>query len=54
MKFVIVADLTSQGPFDDIFRNSSNPFDYVIHTASPLKFQVSDMQKEMTEPAEQG
>ncbi|GLA08381.1 hypothetical protein AnigIFM60653_009912 [Aspergillus niger] len=54
VKFVIVADFTSQGPFDDIFRNSSNPFDYVIHTASPLKFQVSDIQKEMIEPAEKG
>ncbi|GKZ34822.1 hypothetical protein AbraIFM66950_005178 [Aspergillus brasiliensis] len=54
VKFVIVADFTSQGPFDDIFRNSSHPFDYVIHTASPLKFQVSDIQKEMIEPAEKG
>ncbi|KAI2899864.1 hypothetical protein CBS63078_7116 [Aspergillus niger] len=54
VKFVIVADFTSQGPFDDIFCNSSNPIDYVIHTASPLKFQVSDIQKEMIEPAEKG
>lgn len=54
VKFVIVADFTSERPFDDIFRNSSKPFDYVIHTASPLKFQVSDIQKEMIEPAEMG
>ena len=54
VEFVIVADFTSERPFDDIFQSSNKQFDYVIHTASPLKFQVSDIQKEMIEPAEMG
>lgn len=54
MEFVIVADFTSEGPFDDIFQSAKTPFDYVIHTASPVKFQVSDIRKEMIEPAEMG
>ncbi|KAJ5654441.1 NAD dependent epimerase/dehydratase [Penicillium lividum] len=52
--FAIVADFTSAKPFDHLFENPKMPFDYVIHTASPLKFQVSDIQKEMIEPAEKG
>lgn len=54
VEFVIVADFTSAKPFDDLFQNTKTPFDYVIHTASPLRFQVSDIQKEMIEPAEMG
>lgn len=52
--FVIVADFTSAKPFDDLFQSATLPFDYVIHTASPLRFQVSDIQTEMIEPAELG
>lgn len=54
MDFVIVADFTSAKPFDHLFESSKTPFNYVIHTASPLKFQVADIQKEMIEPAEKG
>jgi len=54
VEFVIVADFTSEGPFDKIFKDTTKPFDYVIHTASPLRFQVSDIRKEMIEPAEMG
>ncbi|PYI09455.1 NAD dependent epimerase/dehydratase [Aspergillus sclerotiicarbonarius CBS 121057] len=54
IEFAIVADFTSEEPFDTIFRNAKNPFDYVVHTASPLKFQAEDIQKEMIEPAEMG
>jgi hypothetical protein len=52
--FVIVADFTSAKPFDHLFESPKTPFNYVIHTASPLKFQVADIQKEMIEPAEKG
>merc|ERR1712187_247545 len=51
---MIVADFTSENPFDKIFKDSKKPFDFVIHTASPLRFQVSDIRKEMIEPAEMG
>ncbi|KAJ5232576.1 NAD dependent epimerase/dehydratase [Penicillium chermesinum] len=52
--FTVVADFTTEEPFDDIFHNTTKPFDYVIHTASPLRFQVNDIRKEMIEPAEMG
>ncbi|KAJ5183457.1 NAD dependent epimerase/dehydratase [Penicillium capsulatum] len=54
IQFAIVSDFTSENPFDEIFQNAVSPFDYVIHTASPLKFQVNDIRKEMIEPAEMG
>ncbi|KAJ5149377.1 NAD dependent epimerase/dehydratase [Penicillium atrosanguineum] len=54
VKFVIVADFTSAKPFDHLFESPKTPYSYVIHTASPLKFQVSDIRKEMIEPAEKG
>ncbi|KAJ5356645.1 NAD dependent epimerase/dehydratase [Penicillium concentricum] len=50
--FAIVSDFTTEGPFDEIFKTTS--IDYVIHAASPVNFQVSDIQKEMIEPAEKG
>ncbi|PLB48715.1 NAD dependent epimerase/dehydratase [Aspergillus steynii IBT 23096] len=54
IEFAIVSDFTSTKPFDDLFQNAKTPFNYVIHTASPLRFQVSDIRKEMIEPAEMG
>ncbi|KAL2824076.1 hypothetical protein BJY01DRAFT_256530 [Aspergillus pseudoustus] len=55
VRFVIVSDFTSQEPFNALFaETAANPFTYVIHTASPLKFNVNDIQKEMIEPAVKG
>ncbi|KAL6901183.1 hypothetical protein GGI43DRAFT_404219 [Trichoderma evansii] len=54
VEFAIVADFTSAKPFDELFINANPPFSYVIHTASPLKFQIEDIQKEMIEPAVKG
>ncbi|KAJ5150846.1 NAD dependent epimerase/dehydratase [Penicillium canariense] len=54
VEFAIVADFTSAKPFDHLFESPKTPFNYVIHTASPVTFQVSDIQKEMIEPAEKG
>ncbi|KAE8385372.1 NAD dependent epimerase/dehydratase [Aspergillus alliaceus] len=54
VKFAIVADLSSAKPFDTIFQNAKNPFNYIIHTASPVRFQVTDIWKEMIEPAVMG
>lgn len=54
ISFAIVANFTSPEPFDHLFHNSKQPFDYVIHTASPVDFQVTDIQKDMIEPAEKG
>lgn len=54
VEFVLVEDFTTESPFDNVFQTARAPFDYIIHTASPLKFQVSDIRKEMIEPAEMG
>ncbi|KAJ5178248.1 NAD dependent epimerase/dehydratase [Penicillium coprophilum] len=52
IEFAIVSDFTTAGPFDEVFKKTK--FDYVIHAASPVNFSVSDIQKEMIEPAEKG
>ncbi|KAK5806187.1 hypothetical protein VI817_000445 [Penicillium citrinum] len=54
IEFAIVEDFTTAAPFDIIFERAKNLFTYVIHTASPLRFSVDDIQKEMIEPAEMG
>lgn len=54
IEFAIVEDFTTAAPFDIIFERATNPFTHVIHTASPLRFSVDDIQKEMIEPAEMG
>jgi len=45
---------TSTRPFDHFFENPKTPYNCVIHTASSLKFDVSDIRKEMIESAEKG
>lgn len=54
IEFAIIADFTTPKPFDVLFQNTKIPFDYVIHTASPVSFTVTDIQKDMIEPAELG
>lgn len=54
INFAVVSDLTSQQPFDEIFDNAKQPFTFIIHAASPLKFDVEDIEKEMIEPATKG
>lgn len=54
VNFAVVADFTTAKPFDQLFQSAKQPFDYVIHTASPLRSQVPDIRKEMIEPAERG
>jgi hypothetical protein len=46
-------DFTSQKPFNKLFKNtkqSALPLTYIIHTASPLKFNIKNIQKKMIEP----
>ncbi|KAJ6439047.1 Galactose-binding domain-like protein [Purpureocillium lavendulum] len=52
--FAIVADFTSAEPFDHLFQTTKVPFNYIIHTASPVSTEVSDIRKEMVRPAEMG
>ncbi|MCJ1439041.1 hypothetical protein MMC27_008431 [Xylographa pallens] len=54
LTFVYVADVAQDGVFDDIFTKAKQPFDYVIHTASPVSFSVTDFQRDLIDPAVQG
>lgn len=52
--FEYVTDLTRKDAFYGVFKNASQPFDYVIHTASPMTFSVQDIENDLIEPAIQG
>ena len=52
--FVVVEDITPPGAFDEVFKQEKNGFDYIIHTASPVNFSVTDFQKDLIDPAVQG
>jgi nucleoside-diphosphate-sugar epimerase len=52
--FVVVKDITPPGAFDEVFSQEKNGFDYIIHTASPVNFSVTDFQKDLIDPAVQG
>ncbi|PWY84407.1 NAD dependent epimerase/dehydratase [Aspergillus eucalypticola CBS 122712] len=52
--FVIVSDFTSQKPFSTLFEETEALFDYVIHAASPFKFDFKDFQKDLIDPAVKG
>ncbi|KIW17919.1 hypothetical protein PV08_05114 [Exophiala spinifera] len=53
LDFAIVEDLDVEGAFDDAVI-SDPPFEAVIHTASPFRFNVTDIQKELIDPAVMG
>ncbi|KAL1642565.1 hypothetical protein SLS58_005333 [Diplodia intermedia] len=50
LSFIIVPDIAIAGAFDTAVQ-SDPPLDAVIHTASPLNLGVSDVQKEVLDPA---
>ncbi|EMC92843.1 hypothetical protein BAUCODRAFT_37757 [Baudoinia panamericana UAMH 10762] len=50
LNFVIVEDIAKEGAFDDAVK-SDPPFEAVVHTASPFHFNVTDVQKELLDPA---
>ncbi|KAG8927570.1 methylglyoxal reductase (NADPH-dependent) gre2 [Tulasnella sp. 417] len=52
LKFAIVDDITVPGAFDEVLRQYQ--FDTVLHTSSPFHFNVTDIAKELYEPAVQG
>jgi hypothetical protein len=37
-----------------VFKAEKYGFDYIIHTASPVKFVVDDVKKDLLDPAIQG
>lgn len=50
LDFAIVEDIAQEGAFDEAVK-SDPPFEAVIHTASPFHFNVTDVQKELLDPA---
>ncbi|KAF8608364.1 NAD(P)-binding protein [Ceratobasidium sp. AG-I] len=52
LKFAIVADITTSGAFDEVFK--SNSFDSVLHTSSPFTYAVTDVKNDLLLPAIKG
>ena len=50
LDFVIVEDIAERGAFDKAVQ-SSPPFEAIIHTASPFHFNVTDIKKDLLDPA---
>ncbi|KAL0257859.1 Glycine-rich RNA-binding protein 2, mitochondrial [Diplodia seriata] len=50
LDFAIVKDIAVEGAFDEAVK-SDPPFEAVIHTASPFHFNVTDVRKELLDPA---
>ncbi|KAF2429195.1 NAD(P)-binding protein [Tothia fuscella] len=50
LDFAIVEDIAIEGAFEEAVK-SDPPFEAVIHTASPFHFNVTDIQKELLDPA---
>ncbi|KAL5375687.1 hypothetical protein DPSP01_011044 [Paraphaeosphaeria sporulosa] len=50
LSFAIVPDIAQEGAFDEAVV-SDPPFEAVLHTASPFHFNVTDVQKDLLDPA---
>jgi len=50
LDFAIVEDIAQEGAFEEAVV-SDPPFEVVLHTASPFHFKVTDVQKELLDPA---
>ncbi|KAI8621483.1 hypothetical protein BC830DRAFT_1094171 [Chytriomyces sp. MP71] len=51
-EFAIVEDIAHPGCFDQVI--TSHKFDYVLHTASPFHYNVTDARKDLVVPAVRG
>lgn len=50
LSYVIVKDIAQEGAFDEAVK-SDPPFEAVLHTASPFHFNVTDVKKDLLDPA---
>lgn len=50
LKVIVVQEFTSPGAFDKCFEWDTQ-FDVVIHTASPFRYAVTDIKRELLDPA---
>ncbi|CAE6478862.1 unnamed protein product [Rhizoctonia solani] len=53
LTFGIVPDITTPGAFDEILSNGE-PFDAVVHAASPISFAMKDVEQDIYRPAVEG
>lgn len=53
LSYVIVKDIAQEGAFDEAVK-SDPPFEGVLHTASPFHFNVTDVTKDLLDPAIKG
>ena len=51
VSFGFVSDLRALNAFDKLF---DKPYDFILHTASPVTFKVNDVQADLIDPAIQG
>ena len=54
LSIAYVPDVAVECAFDEVFKNAEPPFSYVIHTASPVHFDVKDLKTDLVDPAVQG
>ena len=54
LSFVIVKDIAQPGSFDEAFKTHGKEIKYVLHTASPFHYDVTDVEKELLIPARNG
>lgn len=50
LDYAFVEDIAKEGAFDEAVK-SDPPFETVIHTASPFHFNVTDVKKDLLDPA---
>ncbi|KAK7179759.1 hypothetical protein DPSP01_003236 [Paraphaeosphaeria sporulosa] len=53
LEFVVVPDMTAHGAFDEALK-SELPFDIVMHTASPFKYDAAGSPSDFIDPAVKG
>ncbi|KFZ25465.1 hypothetical protein V502_00069 [Pseudogymnoascus sp. VKM F-4520 (FW-2644)] len=54
VKFVYIPDFTVPGAFDEAIKQENEGLSYIIHTASPVTFDISDIQGQLIDPAVKG
>lgn len=54
VRFVYIPDFTVPGAFDEAIKQEKEKLNYIIHTASPVTFDISDIQRQLIDPAVKG
>lgn len=54
LSFVYVKDIADPVAFDEAFKEHGPKLDYVIHSASPFTYDITDIQKDLITPAKIG